>query len=81
MASPLSNLVDNLAGPIHKIRSKDCDYLIVKDNLTKCKYLSRNKDFSNKIDKEFKSTLKFSNDDFNKLVLLLRNQWEKFNGT
>ena len=37
MASSLSNLVDNLAEEIHKIKFKDCDYVFeyesVNDNL------------------------------------------------
>ena len=41
MASSLSNLVDNLAEGIYKIKCKDCDcflkYESVKDNLIKYK--------------------------------------------
>ena len=98
MASSLSNLADNLSEGIHKIKYKDCDFLLeyesVKDNLIKCKYLSRNKDYFKKIDEElkkkFRNTLKFYNNDFNKFVLLLRkgiypyeyrNEWEQFNET
>ena len=44
IASSLSNLVDNLAEGIHKIKCKDCDcflkYEIDKDNLIKYKCLS-----------------------------------------
>ena len=44
--------------------------------MIKHKYLSCNKDYSNKIDEElkkrFKNTLKFSNSDINKFILLLR---------
>ena len=56
--------------------------------------LSCNKDYSNKIDdklkKQFKNTFKFSNNDMNKFILLLRkgaypyeymNDCEKFNET
>ena len=79
MASSLSNLVDNLAEGIHKIKFKDCnsfpEYKSVKDNLIKYKCLSYNKDYSNKIDeklkKRFRNTFKFSN-NINKLILLLR---------
>ena len=57
IASSLSNLVDNLAEGIHKI---------------KYKCLSCNKDFSNKLDKKltnwFKNTFKFSNNDINKFI-------------
>ena len=49
MASSLSNLVDNLAEGIHKIKCKDCNYFLeygsVKGNLIKCKCLSCNKDY------------------------------------
>ena len=58
MASSLSNLVDNLAEGIHKIKCKDCDcfleYESFKDNLRKYKCQSYNKDYSNKIDEELK---------------------------
>ena len=99
MASSLSNLVDNIAEGTHKIKCKDCDcfleYESVKDNLTKYKCLSCNNYYSNKIDKElnkiFKNTFKFPNNDINKFILLLRkgvypyyeymHEWEKFNET
>ena len=51
MVSLLSDLVDNLAEGIHKIKYKDCDclleYEIVNDNLIKHKCLSCNKNYSN----------------------------------
>ena len=80
MASSLSDLVDNLAERIHKIKCKDCDCFIeyesVKDNLIKHKCLSCNKNYSNKLDekleKRFKNTFKFSNNDISKFILLLR---------
>ena len=98
MASLLSDVVDNLAEGIQKIKYKDCDrfleYEIVEDNLIKCKCLSYHKDYSKKIDKElkkrFKSTFKFSMDDSNKFVLMLRKgvypyeymeEWKKFSET
>ena len=98
MASSLSNLVDNLREGIHKIKCKDCDcfleYESFKDNLTKFKCLYCNKDYSNKIDEElknrFKNIFKFSDNDINKFLLLLRkvvypyeymDDWEKFNET
>ena len=56
MATSLANPVDNLTEVIHKIKCEDCDcfleYGSVKDNLTKYKCLSCNKDYSNKIDEE-----------------------------
>ena len=98
MAGSLSNLIDNLAEGIHKIKCKDCDcfleYERVKDNLIKYKRLSCNKDYSNKLNeplkKGFKSKFKFSNNDINKFILLLRkgvypyeymDELEKFNET
>ena len=92
------NLVDNLTKGIEKIKCKDCDcflkYGSVKDNLIKYKCLSCNKDYSNKIDEElkkrFKNTFKFSNNDINKFILLLRkgiypyenmDDWKKFSET
>ena len=80
MASSLSNLVDNLAERVHKIKCKNCDcfleYESVNDNLIKYKCLSCNKNYSNKLDenlkKLFKNTFKFSNNDINKFILLLR---------
>ena len=54
IASSLSNLVDNLAEGIHKIKCKDCDcfleYESVKNNLIKYKCVSCNKDYSSKLD-------------------------------
>ena len=62
MASSSSNLADNLTERIHKIKCKDCDcfleYESVRDKLIKYKCLSCNKDYSNKIDEEFKKILR-----------------------
>ena len=80
MATSLSNLVDNVTEGIHKIKCKDCDcfleYESVKDNSINYKCLSCNKDYSNKIDEEkrFKNTFKFSKNDINKFILLLRKR-------
>ena len=79
-ATSLSNLADNLTEATRKIKCKDYDcfleYESVKDNLIKYKCLTCNKNYSNKIDEElkkrFKNTIKFSNDNINKFILLLR---------
>ena len=98
MASSLSNLVNNLAEGMHKVKCEDCDcfleYESVKDNLITCKCLSCNKDYSSKLDEKlkrlFKNTFKFSDNDINKFILLLRkgfcpceymDKWERFNVT
>ena len=94
MASSSSNLVDNIAERIHRIKCKDCDcFLECKSvNLIKYKCLVCNRDYSNKIDekstKELKNTFTFSYNDINKSILLLKkvvypykyvDDWEKFN--
>ena len=96
IASSLSNLVDNLTEEISKVKCKDCflEYESVKDNLIKYKSLFCSNDYSNKIDEElqkpFKNTFKFFNNNINKFILLLRKavylykymaDWEKFNET
>ena len=80
MATSLSNLVDNLTEEIHKIKCKYCDYFLeyesVKDTSIKHECLFCNKDWSKKIDeeleKQFKNAFKFSNNDIDKYILLLR---------
>ena len=79
MTSSLSNLVDDLAEGIYKIKCKDCDcfleYGSVKDNLIKYKCLSCNKHYSSKFDDKLKKGFKsaqFSNNSINKFILLLR---------
>ena len=80
ITSLLSNLVDNLAEGIHKIKCKDSDFFLkyesVKGNLIKYKCLTCNKDHSNKLDEKFKKRYKnmfnFSDNDINKFILLLR---------
>ena len=98
MATSLSNLVDNVTEGIHKIKCKDCYCFLenegVNDNLIKQKCLSCNKNYSNKIGEELKkrlkNTFKFSNNDINKFIFLLRkgvyyyeymDNWERFNET
>ena len=62
------------------IKFKGCDcfleYENVKSDLIEYKWLSYNKDYSNKLDeklkKKFKNTFKFSNNDINKFILLLK---------
>ena len=80
MAASLSDLVHSLTEIIHKIKCKDChcffEYQSVKEQSIKCKCLSCNKDYSNNIDVElknrFKNTFKFSNNNINKFILLLK---------
>ena len=96
--SSLSNLVDNLVEGIHKIKFKDRDHLLefksIKSNLINYKCLSWNKGYLHKINKEFKkefmNPFKFSNNDINKFILLLRkgvypykymDEWKIFNET
>ena len=98
MVSSLSNLVDNVAEGIHEVKCKDCDcfteYESVKDNLLRNQCLPCNKEYSTKLDeklkKRFNNTFKFSNNDVNKFILLLRkfvypyediDDWEKSNET
>ena len=73
MAISISNLVDNLADGIHKIKCKNFGcfpkYKRVKGNLIIYKCLSCNKCYPKKLNEElkdkFKNTLKFSNNDIN----------------
>ena len=98
MATSLSNLVANITKGLYKITCKGCgcflEYQSVKNNLIKYKCLSCNKDYWNKTSEELKkrskNPFKFSNNDINKLILLLRegvypgkymDDWEKFNET
>ena len=78
MGTSLSNLVANLTEGISKIGCKDCDFYlnmkVSKISLIKYKYLSWNKNYSNKIHEELKkrlkNTFKSSYDDINKFILL-----------
>ena len=82
MASSLSNLAEG----INKTKCKDCncflEYESVNDNLTKYKFLSFNKNQSNKIDeklkKQFSNAFKFSNNDINKFILLLKKAIHRY---
>ena len=98
MASLLSSLVGNLTEGIHKIKCRGfgccLEYESVNKNLIKQKGLSCNLNYSKKLNdklkKKFQNTFKFSNNDINKIILLLRkdlyryeylDDWEKFNET
>ena len=97
MASSLSNLFNNLAEGIHKIKCKDCDcfseYENVNDKSMNYKCLSCDKNYSKEIDEylknRLKNTFRFFN-DINRCILLLRkgiyhfefmDDLEKFNKT
>ena len=61
MASPLSNLVDNLAEGIHKIQWTNCNmnflkYTNAKDDLIECKCLQLPKTFDENLKKRFANT-------------------------
>ena len=83
MASSLSSLVDNLTERVLDIKCKDSDcfleYESVKDNLIKYKCSSFDKKYSNQIDEEhkkrLKNTFKFSNNDINNFILLLKKRF------
>ena len=76
MARSLSSLAYNFAEGIYKINVSDIESESANENSIKYKCLSRNKNCSNKIDeklkKQFKKTFKFSNNDMNQFILLLR---------
>ena len=80
MATSLSKIADNLREEIWKIKWKDfacvLEYESVENNLIKDKCSYCHKDNSDKIYKElkkrFKNTFKFSNNYFDKFILLLR---------
>ena len=89
MASSLSNLLDNLVEGVQKIKCKDCNYFL-DIFLIKHKCLSCNKNYSSKLDEKLKKRFKFSDNDFNKFIFLLRkgfypceymDEWERFNET
>ena len=77
MASSLSNLVDNTAKGIHKIKRKNCntsciDYTNAKDDLIEYQCLCCNKDYQKRLMKRWK--LRFANHDINKITLLLQKK-------
>ena len=80
MGTSLSKLVDSFTEGIHNIKCKDygcfLEYENVMGNLIKYDCLSCNKEYSNKLNEElkkkFKNTFKFSNNDINKFIMLLR---------
>ena len=77
MASSWLYLVNNLAEGIHKTKS-NCffEYESVSDSLTKYMCLSCNKYYLNKIGEKLKkwvkNTFRFSKNDINKFILLLK---------
>ena len=81
MASLLSNLVDNIAEGIHKIKgkyghgNKKCKTCGIKykDCVYCLKYTNKSyqKKFDENVKKRFASTYKFSNHDINKLLHIL----------
>ena len=80
--SSVSNLLDNLKEGICKIKCKGCgcfhEYKSVRDNLIIYKCLCCNKFYSKnlneELEKKFKNKFKFSNNDINKFILLLRKR-------
>ena len=74
MAISLSNLASNLAEGIHKIKCIDCDYFFeyesVNGNLTKCKCLSCNKNYSSKIDEKLNRSSRIH---LSFLIMMLKN--------
>ena len=82
MTSWLSNLVDNLTEEIHKIKCNGCgcfpEYKRVKGSLIIYKCLSCKKCYSKKLNeklkKKFKNTFKFSNNDINKFILVVKKR-------
>ena len=98
MATSLSKLVDNLTEDIHYDKCVDCKsdltYMKVMDEtlIFRCFNCKKNykKEINNELIKRFASTYKFSNNDLNKFVMLLRkgvcpyeymDGWDKFNET
>ena len=98
MATSLSKLVDNLMEDIHYDKCVDCKsdltYMKVMDEtlIFRCFNCKKNykKEINNELIKRFASTYKFSNNDLNKFVMLLRkgvypyeymDGWDKFNET
>ena len=80
MATSLSKLVDNLTEDIHYDKCVDCKsdltYMKVMDEtlIFRCFNCKKNykKEINNELIKRFASTYKFSNNDLNKFVMLLR---------
>ena len=79
MMSLSSNLANNLAGGVQKIKCKDHNcflkYRSVKGNLINYECLSCNNNYSNEIDevlrKRFMNTFKFYRNDINFLIMIL----------
>ena len=96
MSSSLLDFVDIPAERILKIKCKDCDWFLeyesANNNVINGKRLSCMKNYWEKIEEEFKNrfkkTFKFSNNEINGFILLLRkdayefmDDWEKTNKT
>ena len=94
MSSSLLDFIDNPAEQILKIKCKDYDWFLeyesANNNVINGKRLSYMKNYWEKIEEElknrFKKTFKFSNNEINGFILLLRkdayefmDDWEKTN--
>ena len=98
MSSSLSKLVDNLSEGIHNNKCVNCnsclDYIKMKNEKLLLKCFNCNtyykKKFHKDLNKKFKNTYSFCNNNLNKFILLLRkgvypyeyiDNWERFNET
>ena len=76
IAGSLSNLVEDLAEGIHKIKCTNCnnccpEYTNAKDDLTEYKCLCCSKKFDENLKKRFTNTYKNANHDIYNFILLL----------
>ena len=76
MATSLSNFVYNLTEGIHKIKCKHCEcfleYDSVKDHCIKCLAIKNSNKIYEELKNWFKSTFRFSKNNINRFILLLR---------